>query len=103
MIRIEIKWTDKLLTLGACGGDLTVFRINPLTGMKNDLILKGRVKVERYSYGYENINWGAGITADDFEKYLKPYLDVMLRSYHRGMILKNLDFTWIDDWKVEDV
>lgn len=104
MIRINIKWTDKLLTLGACGGDLTVARIEPLTGHISDTIMTGRVKVERNSLGYEDMKWmDDNLTSDDFEKYLKPYLDVMIRSYHKGMLLENEDYMWLDDWKVDDV
>ena len=102
-VRIHIDWTDKLLTFGACGGNLKIERINPLTVKGMELLMTARVKVERYSSGYQNIKWYGNLTAEEFNKHLKSILDVMLLSYHSGMTLTNTDYAWIPDWRSKNV
>lgn len=102
-IRISIKWTDKLLSLGACGGDLTVEILTPTSGHQVEKIMTARVKVERNTLGYDDMTFFSDIKYDDFHSHLKPTLDTMLRSYHKGMLLEKEDINWIKDWRVKDV
>lgn len=102
LIRIQIKWTDKLLSLGACAGDLIVSRLRPTAGHEFEILMTGRVKVERHSYGYEGMEWADDLTFENFEEFIKPSIDVMMRSYHDGMLLENQSYTWIKNWKVKN-
>jgi len=99
-IRIHIHWTDKLLALGACGGNLRVEMINPLKGHTRQKLLTARVKVERFNSGYNNIEWYNNLTQKEFEEHLKDTIDVMIKSYHRGMLLLDEDYNWIENWQL---
>jgi len=102
-IRIHIKWTDILLSLGACAGDLTVEILNPLRGNQSETLMTGRIKVERNSLGYENIEFNSDIISDEeFEDFIKPSIDIMVRAYHDGMLLDKSSYTWIKNWKVKN-
>jgi hypothetical protein len=99
-IRITIKWTDLLLTLGACAGNLVVEILNipPTETIKSKLLLTARIKIERNSYGYENAEYFNGLTHNKFDKYIYPTVTRMMKSYHKGMLLSKLDYDWIDHW-----
>jgi hypothetical protein len=99
MLRIHIKWTDRMLMAGAAACDIKIEQLNPLTSSTVEVLFKARGKVERYCHGYENCEWGPGMTGEIFDKYVKPYLDCMMLSYRRGMCLENQDFHWIQDWR----
>jgi hypothetical protein len=102
-IRIFIKWTDHLLSLGACGGDLIVEILHPTSGHQVEKIMTARVKIKRYNLGYDNMEFFSDITHDEFESHIRPTIDTMVRSYHKGMLLENDDTNWIKDWRVKDV
>jgi len=102
-IRIHIKWTDILLSLGACAGDLIVEKLNPLRGNESETLMTGRIKVERNSLGYDNIEFNNNIMSyDDFEDFIRPSIDIMVRAYHDGMLLDKSSYTWIKNWKVKN-
>jgi hypothetical protein len=101
-IRMSIKWTDLLLSLGACGGDLTVDILDPTAGHQIEKIMTARVKVERYQLGYSDMEFFSDVTYDEYKSYLKPTIDTMIRSYHKGMLLENEDVNWIRNWRVKD-
>jgi hypothetical protein len=102
-IRITINWTDRLLSLGACAGNLKVSAIDPLKGNNEEILMTARVAVERFSSGYKNAKWSNGLTEKEFDEYLEPVINRMMHSYHKGMLLYDLDLEWIDNWKVKDV
>jgi len=102
-IRISIDWTDRLLSLGACAGNLKVSIINPLKGNTERLLMTSRVEIERFSHGYKNTKWFDGLTEEEFDIHLYPIISTMMRSYHKGMLLQDMDIEWIKDWRVKDV
>ena len=99
-IRIKIQWNDQLLALGACGGQLKVERLNPINPTEDKILITGKVICERNSMGYEKLVFvDKTITTEQFNYKIKPYIDTMIRSYHRGMLLERGDYNWIPDWK----
>jgi glutamine amidotransferase PdxT len=101
-IRIHIKWTDILLSLGACAGDLIIEKLNPLRGNHSETLMVGRIKIKRNSLGYENMVFNDIMTYDEFENFIRPTIDIMVRSYHAGMLLDKSSYTWIKNWKVKN-
>lgn len=99
LIKVTIHWTDLLLSLGACAGDLKIEIMDPIGSTKSKILMTARVKVERYSHGYENAVWFNGLTYCEFEKYIHPTVTRMMCSYHKGMLLSKLDYEWVEKWK----
>jgi len=102
-IRITIKWTDLLLSLGACAGNLVIEEIDLMGTFKSKILMTARVKVEKSSHGYENAQWFNGLTYQDFESHIYPTVTIMMRSYHKGMSLTKLDYEWIEKWNAQSV
>jgi hypothetical protein len=97
MIRISIKWTDRMLLAGAAACNIKIEQLNPLTGYRVETLFKARGKIEKYSIGYSDCEWGPGMTGNLFDTHIKPYLNCMMQSYRRGMTLENEDYHWIQD------
>lgn len=95
-IRISINWTDRLLSLGACAGNLKISVVNPLEGNIERILMTSRVEVERFSHGYRNTKMFNEFTEDEFNKHLYPIVSTMMKSYHRGMMLQDVDIEWTE-------
>jgi hypothetical protein len=102
MLRISIKWTDRMLMVGAAACDIKIEQLNPLNGNIVELLFKARGTVEKNSHGFSECKWGAGLTGEIFDEHIKPYLDCMMLSYQRGMCLQDEDYHWIQDWRKID-
>ena len=101
LIRITINWTDLLLSLNACAGNLVIEEVESIgtATTKLKILMTARVKIERYSHGYKNAKRFNGLTHNNFEKYILPTVTRMMKSYHKGMLLSKTDYGWIDNWK----
>ena len=102
MLRIGIRWTDRMLMIGAAACNIKVEQLNPLTANVVEVLFKGRGKIERHSIGYDKCEFAAGVTQELFDDHIKPHLDCMMRSYRQGMTLEDEDYHWIQDWRKVD-
>ena len=73
MIRILIDWDYLSPTLGIASGICTVAEVNFMgSPIKNEQILRFKVKVERGSIGFTGMVEREGIPTKEFEKYSLP-------------------------------
>lgn len=92
MIRIMIDWDFVSPTLQTISGIVKLdWVIDPVKKWKR--LTEFRVKVEPGSVGYKSLD-GKG-TPSIYLDAVKPQLDVMVRSYQKGVIMNKSDFSWI--------
>lgn len=93
MIRIMINWDFISPVMQTVSGVVVVHYVEE--GRINNWkpLAKFRTKVKPGSVGYKSLD-GEGISTVLLDA-IKPQLDIMVRSYHQGVILDNDDFTWI--------
>lgn len=85
MYKIEVEWDFRSPTLAVLTGKVKIGHIN--MGMLSDHdSTTFSIKKERNTLGYE------GCPAI-FQR-CKPLLDVMVRSYYDGMLMKNESMEW---------
>ena len=95
MIRIQVKWDFISPVLQVVSGRLEIHDINFNKKPMNKLLLECKVKVERHSTGFSSID-NKGIPFNLFEK-LKPEIDIMIKSFYHGVLLRHNSYCWIED------
>ena len=92
MIRIMIKWDFVSPTLQTVSGIVTLdWVVDTIVTWKT--LAEFRVKVKPGTVSYSSLS-DKGIPSIYLDA-IKPQLDIMVRSYHRGVILGKDDFTWV--------
>jgi len=101
MVRITIEWDNVIPSLHVASGILTAHKQNwPKVNEKDkamcfEELFSCKVKVEQGSLGYSSLN-SEGIKSLYFDLY-KEKIDIMLRAYHAGTIIKDSTYFWIAD------
>lgn len=91
MIRIMINWDFISPGLQTISGIVEVHYVLDMGDWKK--IAEFRTTVKPGSIGYKSLD-DRGISTTILEG-IKPQLDIMVRSYHQGVIMDKDDFNWI--------
>lgn len=98
MIRIMIDWEFISPALGVVSGIATIHHQETVD--KWTELTKFKVKKEHGTTGYQSLD-GKGIPSVLLDA-IKPQLDIMLHSFHNGVMLEEKDFCWIIEEDLDD-
>lgn len=98
MIRINIKWKNISPLLQTISGVVIIDDIDIKNYQKNKKIFQCEVHASNHppSVGYNSLKDDKSFSTEIFHKY-KSTLDIMVDSYFRGTMLKELDYVWLDE------
>jgi len=95
MIRLMIDWDMVSPFLQTISGTLKLEDIDTTYKKQPITLIKCIVKRKPGSTGYTSID-DKGIPSDLFEE-IKPFVDIMIHSYYKGVVMEKDDFHWVDE------
>lgn len=101
MIRLMIDWDMVSPFLQTISGTLTVEEVDTSYTKQPVTLIKCIVKRKPGSTGYTSIN-NRGIPTDLFEE-IKPFVDVMIHSFYKGVMLDKGDFHWVEEKYIDPI
>lgn len=96
-IRIDITWDFISPSFQMATGVLTITSLDqPFYQKESKVLIKCRCKIEQGSKGYSALSEDQAIPSNLFEVF-RERVDLMMESYHRGMMLNKFQYSWIDE------
>lgn len=100
MIHIMINWDFISPVMQTVSGIAVVHYVIDSVKNKWETVAEFRVKVEPGSIGYQSLD-GKGIKSSVLNA-IQPQLDIMAKSYQKGVTLNKDSFTWIIDDELDN-
>lgn len=95
-IRIDIDWEFISPFLQLAKGTVTVKNINYPKTINDRTLIRCKCKIERGARGFQSFTEDDGIPTNLF-KIFEEQIEIMMRSFHSGMLLSEHDYHWVHE------